>query len=206
MNEYDLQVAKALEMARTKAGLSQEKLAKRLGISKPTVASRERGTSPVTLPEIFKWCVACRIPARRCMDACIYPGLLDYLQEDISTEEKRQILHAAVDEMSNYEVDGWLYLYYGDHGSDPMAVLTEVLANLHTTLANRVVVCSTIGTNYELDRANNRDPDPNGTQPHMPIMYQARDCGQKAALQGVDAYSIKNMEDTRDAKKKNETL
>lgn len=42
MNEYDLQVAKALEMARAKAGLSQEKLAKRLGISKPTVASRER--------------------------------------------------------------------------------------------------------------------------------------------------------------------
>lgn len=201
MNEYDLQVAKALEMARAKAGLSQEKLAKRLGISKPTVASRERGTSPVTLADSINWCVACSIPARRCMDACIYPGLLDYLQEDISTEEKRQILHAAVDEMSNYEVDGWLYLYYGDHGSDPMGVLTEVLANLHTTLANRVAVCSTIGTNYVLDRANNRDPDPNGTQPHMPIMYQARDCGQEAALQGVDAYSVKNMEDTRDAKK-----
>lgn len=201
MNEYDLQVAKALEMARTKAGLSQEKLAKRLGISKPTVASRERGTSPVTLADIINWCVACSIPARRCMDACIYPGLLDYLQEDISTAEKRQILHAAVDEMSNYEVDGWLYLYYGDHGSDPMGVLTEVLANLHTTLSNRVAVCSTIGTNYVLDRANNRDPDPNGTQPHMPIMYQARDCGQNAALQGVDAYSVKIMEDTRDAKK-----
>ena len=201
MNEYDLQVAKALEKTRTRAGLSQERLAKRLGISKPTVASRERGTSPVTLADIINWCVACSVPARRCMDACIYPGLLDYLQEDISTEEKRQILHAAVDEMSNYEVDGWLYLYYGDHGSDPMGVLTEVLANLHTTLSNRVAVCSTIGTNYVLDRANNRDPDPNGTQPHMPIMYQARDCGQEAALQGVDAYSVKNMEDTEDAKK-----
>ena len=150
MNEYDLQVAKALEMARTKAGLSQEKLAKRLGISKPTVASRERGTSPVTLPEIFKWCVACRIPARRCMDACIYPGLLDYLQEDISTEEKRQILHAAVDEMSNYEVDGWLYLYYGDHGSDPMGVLTEVLANLHTPLRDRVSIVNAVIGHYEM--------------------------------------------------------
>ena len=75
MNEYDLQVAKALEMARAKSGLSQEKLAKRLGISKPTVASRERGTSPVTLADIINWCVACSIPARRCMDACIYHGL-----------------------------------------------------------------------------------------------------------------------------------
>ena len=154
MNEYDLQVAKALEMARAKAGLSQEKLAKQLGISKPTVASRERGTSPVTLADIINWCVACSVPARRCMDACIYPGLLDYLQEDISTEEKRQILHAAVDEMSNYEVDGWLYLYYGDHGSDPMGVLTEVLANLHTPLRDRVsIVNAIIGCALLMSRA-----------------------------------------------------
>ena len=201
MNEYDLQVAKALEMARAKAGLSQEKLAKRLGISKPTVASRERGTSPVTLADIINWCVACSIPARRCMDACIYPGLLDYLQEDISTEEKRQILHAAVDEMSNYEVDGWLYLYYGDHGSDPMGVLTEVLANLHTPLRDRVTIVNAIIGHYEMAKSTKTDPDPNGTQPVMDVVRQARDCGQKAALQGVDAYSVKNMEDTRDAKK-----
>ena len=201
MNEYDLQVAKALEMARAKAGLSQEKLAKRLGISKPTVASRERGTSPVTLADIINWCVACSIPARRCMDACIYPGLLDYLQEDISTEEKRQILHAAVDEMSNYEVDGWLYLYYGDHGSDPMGVLTEVLANLHTPLRDRVSIVNAIIGHYEMTQSTKTDPDPNGTQPIMDVVRQARDCGQKAALQGVDAYSVKNMEDTRDAKK-----
>lgn len=201
MNEYDLQVAKALEMARAKSGLSQEKLAKRLGISKPTVASRERGTSPVTLADIINWCVACSIPARRCMDACIYPGLLDYLQEDISTEEKRQILHAAVDEMSNYEVDGWLYLYYGDHGSDPMGVLTEVLANLHTPLRDRVSIVNAIIGHYEMTQSTKTDPDPNGTQPVMDVVRQARDCGQKAALQGVDAYSVKNMEDTRDAKK-----
>lgn len=199
MNEYDLQVAKALEMARTKAGLSQEKLAKRLGISKPTVASRERGTSPVTLPEIFKWCVACRIPARRCMDACIYPGLLDYLQEDISTAEKRQILHAAVDEMSNYEVDGWLYLYYGDHGSDPMAVLTEVLANLHTPLRDRVSIVNAIIGHYEMTQSTKTDPDPNGTQPVMDVVRQARDCGTAAAKNLDDAYSM--MEVQRNAKK-----
>ena len=199
MNEYDLQVAKALEMARTKAGLSQEKLAKRLGISKPTVASREWGTSPVTLPEIFKWCVACRIPARRCMDACIYPGLLDYLQEDISTEEKRQILHAAVDEMSNYEVDGWLYLYYGDHGSDPMAVLTEVLANLHTPLRDRVSIVNAIIGHYEMAQSTKTDPDPNGTQPVMDVVRQARDCGTAAAKNLDDAYSM--MEVQRNAKK-----
>lgn len=199
MNEYGLQVAKALEKTRTKAGLSQERLAKLLGISKPTVASRERGTSPVTLADIINWCVACSIPARRCLDACIYPGLLDYLQEDISTEEKRQILHAAVDEMSNYKVDGWLYLYYGDHGSDPMAVLTEVLANLHTPLRDRVSIVNAIIGHYEMAQSTKTDPDPNGTQPVMDVVRQARDCGTAAAKNLDDAYSM--MEVQRNAKK-----
>lgn len=204
MNEYDERVAKALEMARAKAGISQERLAKRMGVSRPTIAGREQGTSPVTLADIINWCVSCSVPAKRYTDACIHPGLLEYLEDDITTEEKRQILHAVVDEMSSYEVDGWLYLYYGDHGSDPLGVLTEVLANLHTMLANRVAVCSTIGTNYELDHANNRDPDPNGIQPIMPIMYQARDCGTEAARRGDDAYSVRDV--NRDAEKKDKTL
>lgn len=93
------------------------------------------------------------------------------------------------------------YTYYGDHGSDPLGVLTEVLANLHTTLSNRVAVCSTIETNYELDHANNRDPDPNGIQPIMPIMYQARDCGVEAARRGDDAYSVSLEGVDRNAKK-----
>ena len=52
-----------------------------------------------------------------------------------------------------------------------------------------------------MTQSTKTDPDPNGTQPVMDVVRQARDCGQKAALQGVDAYSVKNMEDTRDAKK-----
>lgn len=53
MNEYDKRVAKALEMARAKAGISQERLAKRMGVSRPTIAGREQGTSPVTLADII---------------------------------------------------------------------------------------------------------------------------------------------------------
>lgn len=153
----------------------------------------------MTLADIINWCVACSIPARRCMDACIYPGLLDYLQEDISTAEKRQILHAAVDEMSNYEVDGWLYLYYGDHGSDPMGVLTEVLANLHTPLRDRVSIVNAIIGHYEMAQSTKTDPDPNGIQPVMDVVRQARDCGTAAAKNLEEAYSVGEVQ--RNAKK-----
>lgn len=200
MNEYDKRIAKALEMARSKAGISQERLAKRMGVSRPTIEGREQGASPVTLAELIDWCVSCGVPAKRYTDACIHPGLLEYLEDDITTEEKRQILHAVVDEMSNYEVDGWLYLYYGDHGSDPLGVLTEVLANLHTPLRDRVTIVNAIIGHYRMARSTDTDPDPNGIQPVMPIVQQASDCGTEAARRGDDAYSVREVD--RDAEKK----
>lgn len=199
MNEYDKRIAKALEMARSKAGISQEKLAKRMGVSRPTIAGREQGASPVTLADIIDWCVSCGVPAKRYTDACIHPGLLEYLKDDITTEEKRQILHAVVDEMSNYEVDGWLYLYYGDHGSDPLGVLTEVLANLHTPLRDRVSIVNAVIGHYEMAQSTKTDPDPNGTQPVMDVVRQARDCGTAAAKNLDDAYSVREVQ--RNAKK-----
>lgn len=204
MNEYDERIAKALEMARAKAGISQERLAKRMGVSRPTIAGKEQGTSPVSLAELINWCVSCGVPAKRYTDACVHPGLLEYLEGDITTEEKRQILHAVVDEMSNYEVDGWLYLYYGDHGSDPLGVLTEVLANLHTPLRDRVTIVNAIIGHYRMARSTDTDPDPNGIQPVMPIVQQASDCGTEAARRGDDAYSVREV--NKDAEKKDETL
>lgn len=190
MSEYDYTIARALEMVRAKSGLSQEKLAKRMGVSRPTVAAKEQGLSPATLADIINWCVSCSEPARRCIDACIHPGLLDYLQGDIAAEEKRQILHATIDEISDYEVDGWLYLYYGDHGSDPVSVLTEVLANLHTPLRDRVAIVNAIIGHYDISQATDTDPDPNGVQPVMEIVHLARDCGTIAAKNQDDAYSV----------------
>lgn len=200
MNDYDFRVAKALEMARAKSGLSQEKLAKRMGISRPTVASKEQGTSAVTLAELIKWCVCCGVPAKRYTDACIHPGLLEYLDDDISAEEKRQILHGVVDDISNYEIDALLYLYYGDHGSDPLGVLTEVLANLHSPLRDRVAIVNAIIGHYDIARSTGTDPDPNGVQPVMEIVCQARDCGTEAAKKQEDSYSV-TVEDIKNAEK-----
>lgn len=194
MNEYDVRIAKALRIAREKSGISQERLAKRMGVSRPTVAGKEQGTSPVTLAEFISWCVCCGVPAKQYTDAAIHPGLLTCLHDDISAADKRRIMHDLVDEMSNYEIDGWLYLYYGDHGSDPLGVLTETLANLHTPLRDRVAIVNAVIGHYNMAQSTGDDPDPNGIQPIMDIVLQARDCGEEAARRGDDAYSV-SMED-----------
>lgn len=190
MDEYLVRTAKALEMARMRSGLSQQKLAARMGVNRGTIANWEQGLAAISLPMAMRWFTCCGVSAARYMDACLYPGLLEHLEDDLFDMEKRKILIDAMMECSSYEIDALLYIRYGDHGSDHMGVLTEVLANLHTPLKDRVSVCRMVSGNYEIAQATGTDPDPNGTTPKMEILYQAQDAGTEAAMRSNASYTV----------------
>lgn len=190
MDEYLVRTAKALEIARMRSGLSQQKLAAKMGVNRGTVANWEQGLAAISLPMAMRWFTCYGVSVARYMDACIHPGLLEHLEDDLSDLEKRQILIDAMMECSSYEIDALLYIRYGDHGSDHIGVLTEILANLHTPLKDRVAVCRMVSGSYEIAQATGTDPDPNGTAPKMEILYQAQDAGTEAAMKSNDSYTV----------------
>ena len=190
MDEYLVRTAKALEMARMRSGLSQQKLAARMCVNRGTIANWEQGLAAISLPMAMRWFTCCGVSVARYMDACIHPGLLEHLEDDISDMEKRKILIDAIMECSSYEIDALLYMRYGNHGSDHIGVLTEILANLHTPLKDRVSVCRMVSGSYEIAQATGTDPDPNGTAPKMEILYQAQDAGTDAAMKSNDSYTV----------------
>ena len=190
MDEYLVRTAKVLEIARMRSGLSQQKLAARMGVNRGTVANWEQGLAAISLPMTMRWFTCCGVSVARYMDACIHPGLLEHLEDDLSDLEKRRILIDAMMECSSYEIDALLYIRYGDHGSDHIGVLTEILANLHTPLKDRVAVCRMVSGSYEIVQATGTDPDPNGTAPKMEILYQAQDAGTEAAMKSNDSYTV----------------
>lgn len=190
MDEYLVRTAKALEMARMRSGLSQQKLAAKMGVNRGTIANWEQGLAAISLPMAMRWFTCCGVSVAQYMDACIHPGLLEHLEDDLSDLEKRKILIDAMMECSSYEIDALLYIRYGDHGSDHIGVLTEILANLHTPLKDRVAVCRMVSGSYEMAQATGTDPDPNGTAPKMEILYQAQDAGTEAAMKSNDSYTV----------------
>lgn len=185
MDEYLVRTAKALEIARMRSGLSQQKLAAKMGVNRGTIANWEQGLAAISLPMAMRWFTCCGVSVARYMDACIHPRLLEHLEDDLSDLEKRRILIDAMMECSSYEIDALLYIRYGDHGSDHIGVLTEILANLHTPLKDRVAVCRMVSGSYEIAQATGTDPDPNGTAPKMEILYQAQDAGTEAAMKST---------------------
>jgi transcriptional regulator with XRE-family HTH domain len=190
MDEYLVRTAKALEIARMRSGLSQQKLAAKMGVNRGTIANWEQGLAAISLPMTMRWFTCCGVSVARYMDACIHPGLLEHLEDGLSDLEKRRILIDAMMECSSYEIDALLYIRYGDHGSDHIGVLTEILANLHTPLKDRVAVCRMVSGSYEMAQATKTDPDPNGTAPKMEILYQAQDAGTEAAMKSNDSYTV----------------
>lgn len=190
MDEYLVRTAKALEIARMCSGLSQQKLAAKMGVNRGTVANWEQGLAAISLPMAMRWFTCCGVSVARYMDACIHPGLLEHLEDDLSDLEKRRILIDAMMECSSYEIEALLYIRYGDHGSDHIGVLTEILANLHTPLKDRFAVCRMVSGSYEMAQATGTDPDPNGTAPKMEILYQAQDAGTEAAMKSNDSYTV----------------
>ena len=190
MDEYLVRTAKALEMARMRSGLSQQKLAAKMDVNRGTIANWEQGLAAISLPMAMRWFTCCGVSVARYMDACIHPGLLEHLEDDLSDLEKRKALIDAMMECSSYEIDALLYIRYGDHGSDHIGVLTEILANLHTPLKDRVAVCRMVSGSYEMAQATGTDPDPNGTAPKMEILYQAQDAGTEAAMKSNDSYTV----------------
>ena len=173
-----------------RSGLSQQKLAAKMGVNRGTIANWEQGLAAISLPMAMRWFTCCGVSVARYMDACIHPGLLEHLEGDLSDLEKRRILIDAMMECSSYEIDALLYIRYGDHGSDHIGVLTEILANLHTPLKDRVAVCRMVSGSYEMAQATRTDPDPNGTAPKMEILYQAQDAGTEAAMKSNDSYTV----------------
>lgn len=190
MDEYLVRTAKALEMARMRSGLSQQKLAAKMDVNRGTIANWEQGLAAISMPMAMRWFTCCGVSVARYMDACIHPGLLEHLEDDLSDLEKRKALIDAMMECSSYEIDALLYIRYGDHGSVHIGVLTEILANLHTPLKDRVAVCRMVSGSYEMAQATRTDPDPNGTAPKMEILYQAQDAGTEAAMKSNDSYTV----------------
>ena len=104
MDEYLVRTAKALEIARMRSGLSQQKLAARMGVNRGTIANWEQGLAAISLPMAMRWFTCCGVSVARYMDACIHPGLLEHLEDDLSDLEKRRILIDAMMECSSYEI------------------------------------------------------------------------------------------------------
>lgn len=156
MSESRLEKVKKLAdmhyRAREKAGRSQEFMALELGVSKKTVQNWERG---ISIPDLFQSTEWFRI-----LNTNPLPYYLEFISpyksKNVTKEDDEKTVdetfRALCDEIPTEAKRAILFLFYGNHGSSPFAILQMLLAYLHIPLKTRMTTAALISQLYETEK------------------------------------------------------
>ena len=187
-NEITDRFAKIWRVSRAQAGVSQDVIAKRLGVSKKTVQNWESGASCPSQVMGFRWFEELGIQPMPYYLSVLYPGFGDVPAEpaDKEVDVYLQKLLADLPARTQRQI---LYMLSGYHGSSVVGVMEMITAHLQTPLRDRVNVAQSIATNYDIAEANGRIRCPRHIQPNMELFEDMLVKGKEAVLSGKEEYT-----------------
>ncbi len=165
-------IAEALRRTRNEAGKSQEYMAFELQVTRRTIINWERGISEPTVSQSIAWF--------RLVDKNPIPYLLQTVYPDMDKispkDQDAKILTALMQLIKDLPAEGvrqLMYLFFGNHGSSPRAVLQMITAHLQTPLKDRISHGQLIATDYEIARRTHTITQPAHIQPDFDCLTAA---------------------------------
>lgn len=157
-------VAESLRLTRNEAGISQEYMALELGVTRRTILNWENGVSEPSISQAVAWF--------KLVNKNPIPYLLQYTYPDMDkispNDNDAKILSSLMQVINDLPAEGvrqLMYLFFGNHGSSPRAVLHMITAHLQTPMKDRIAHGQLIATNYELAKRTGNLSKPAHIQP-----------------------------------------
>ena len=183
------QIGKALAKARVSACLSQAEIARRIEKGERTVQSWEKGCTSPDSDEIMDWCTACGVSPISVFMEMIHPDLYKVPDDGKADDELNAELRRIVVKLPPLTKRLLLFILKGSHGSSPPAVISEVAANLHCPLNNRVSICGAVIDHYRFAQSMGLDPCPREPQPPIEDLRMNYKAGRAASENGAQGYT-----------------
>lgn len=184
-----MEIYEALRESRNVSGKSQEYMAFELGVARKTVQNWEKGISEPSLGQALEWFKAISINPLPYIFQVVYEDM-DGINAKDDISKLKQFLTKLLDDLPDEGVRQLLYLFYGDHGSSPRAVLNMVTAHLQTPMKDRVSQGHIILKNYEIARVKGVSTSYEHVQPNVELLRDAIAKGEEAYINGVEAYIL----------------
>lgn len=179
-----------LKQARHDANVSQEELARRIGVSKKTVQNWEDGLNCPKLDTTFVIFSKLTLQPQPYFLQALFEEHFEGISPDVSDKEVEDALIEYVKNITPKSQRKLLYLAYGDHGSSPQAVLEMMTAHLHTPLRDRINIAQSIENNYLIALAKDDIVGKDHVQPNMKLLSESIQQGKDSVIKGIENYSI----------------
>lgn len=182
-------ITDALRTARNESGKSQEFMAFELGVTRRTIVNWERGVSEPSVSQAINWF---KLTGKNPI-----PYLLQISYPDMDKispgDEDARVLASLMQLINDLPAEGvrqLMYLFFGNHGSSPRAVLQMITAHLQTPMKDRIAHGQLTATNYEIARRTGTLAQPDHIQPDLEYLNAAIEAAKTAVTKETDAYSI----------------
>lgn len=176
--------------SRYDAGVSQEYLANHIGVSRKTIQNWENGVSAPDFNQSSKWFEALGINPLPYFLGYIYPENMGNISAKVSDERVGKALKELIDDLPIEGKRQLLYLFYGDHGSSPRAVLNLITAHLHLPMRERIAQADIIVDSYEMDEATGNLVGKEHIKPDISLVKRAIEKAKAAVMAGNEGYQI----------------
>ena len=159
-----------------------------LGVSKKTVQNWEKGISSPSFFQSLEWFRALNINPFPYYLSYAFPAEFDCCANIQDEEEILEAFRTLIEQIPLASKIALLYIYHGEHGSSPNAVLQLMLAHLHTPIKSRVTQAVLIKNVYEMEKELDNLICPDKALPDMSILNKAIQRARLSAIQHDYGY------------------
>lgn len=194
MNNYEIaqRFASMWRKSREDANMSQQQVAKMLGVSRSTIQSWEDGVSCPNQAKGFEWFTVLGLSPIPYYLKLIYPAMED-IKNDKDIEEA---LINCIKDCTPEQKRELLYLFLGHHGSSVAGIIELMTAHLHIPLRDRITIANTVLSSYDLADSLNELVEPEAERPNIEVLKSSLINSVHAVKDRKKSYSL-IKEDTK---------
>lgn len=183
-----MSIAEMFQKSRYASGLSQQKVADIMHVSKSTIQNWEDGTSSPSFEKILEWFKALGVPMYPYLMTLMYPREFAQIKTDTDIDDIRKGLNSLVAELDEFHARELYFILSGIHGSSPTGTLDLITAYLHLPLAQRVLTAENTLSNYEMAYALGKVHNTEHVLPATTTLKRCVDTARTAAMSGKNSY------------------
>lgn len=180
---------------RNKVNKSQDYMAMELGVSKKTIQNWEKGISSPTFFQSLEWFRVLKVNPIPYYIQCVFPYRNVRGKKTDPDEVIEERFKMLTEQFSVNTKRALVYLFLGEHGSSPTAVVQFILEYLHMPMKDRALIAKMTSELYSMDSKMGNIVCPENILPITDLLDRSIESAKSSVLQNYTSYDpVENEE------------